>query len=144
MKYREGTIPKTLGQLRDRIGDTMLRAPRRNFSEGRDFDGAFHSIESGIENLRARFGNTKANQLLDIVRQAKKHYETGGLHKPGTEANTENRLAGALMEDTKMLVMDRQPWAYPKELYRWPLNPWLPELSEADLLNKDLDSDMGR
>jgi hypothetical protein len=40
-----------------------------------------------------------------------------------------------------MAIKDRQPWAYPKELYRWPVSPWLPELSEADLLDKGDEDD---
>ncbi len=130
MKYREGTIPKTTGQLRDRIGDTMLRAPKRQFPESYDFDGTFYSMASGVENLRRRFGDSKANQLVEMLNQAKAHYEAG-----------DNKLGGALMEDTKMVVMDRQPWAYPKELYRWGVDASLPELSEADLLNKGDEGD---
>jgi len=73
MKYREGTIPKTTGQLRDRIGDTMLRAPKRRFPDSCDFDGTFYSMASGVENLRTRFGDSKANQLVEMLNQAKAH-----------------------------------------------------------------------
>jgi len=126
MKYREGTIPKTAGELRDRIADTMLRAPKRQFPDSYDFDGTFYSMSRGVESLRKRFGDVKANQLLEMLAQAKAHYEAG-----------DNKLGGALLEDTKMVVMKRQPWAYPKDLYRWAVDSSLPEVSEADLLNKD-------
>lgn len=125
MKYREGTIPKTPGQLRDRMSDTMLRAPRRQFPETYDFDGTFYSMTRGVENLRKRFGDAKADQLLDMLAQAKAHYEAD-----------HNRLGGALMEDATMVVTDRKPWAYPEELYRWRRNPWATEVSEADYLDK--------
>lgn len=125
MKYREGTIPKTAGQLRDRIGDTILRAPQRQFPDSYDFDGTFYSMQLGVENLRKRFGDHKADQLLEMLAQAKAHYEAG-----------ENKLGGPLLQDAEMVIMGRQPWAYPKELYRWPVDPKLPKLSEADLLNK--------
>jgi hypothetical protein len=141
MKYRDVLIPKTARDLVGLISVGMLYAPQRKEFEGVDFDGFFFSLERGVENLRSRFGDVKADQLLDMMHQAKSHYEAGGAHKPGTQANSENRLAGALMEDTKMLVMDRQAWAYPKELYRWSANPWLPEISEADLLSKDDEGD---
>lgn len=130
MKYRERVIPKTISELKAWIKTTIMRAPRRYFPEsfGYDFDGIFYTIERGVENLRGRFGDTKADQLLDMLKQAKAHYEAG-----------ENRLGGPLLQDTEMVVMDRQPWAYPKDRYRWPINPNLPEISDADLLNKDDD-----
>jgi hypothetical protein len=132
MIYREGTIPKTPGQLRDQIGVAILSVPKRKFPcsviDGNpywDFEGIFYSIQKGAENLRKRFGDAKANQLLEMLAQAKVYYETG-----------ENRLGGPLLQDTQMVLMDRQPWAYPKELYRWEVDSSLPEISEADLLNK--------
>jgi len=103
----------------------MLRAPTRRFPDSYDFDGTFRSMSRGIENLRSLFGETKANQLIEMLVQAKAHYEAG-----------ENQLGGALMEDAKMVVMGRQPWAYPKELYHWMVDSSLPEVSKNDLLNK--------
>ena len=104
----------------------MLRAPEREFEDYEDFDGVFYSMFKCVENLRKRFGDAKANQVLEMLTQAKAHYEAG-----------ENKLGCALMEDTKMVIMKRQPWAYPKELFRWTVDPLLPEVSEADILNKD-------
>jgi len=126
MKYNERVIPQTTGELKAFISDAMLRAPRHQFPEDEDFDGAFYVLSKGVENLRKRLGDTKANQVAEMLAQAKAHYEAG-----------ENKLAGALMEDTKMVIMKRQPWAYPKELYRWAVDPTLPEVSEADILNKE-------
>jgi len=126
MKYLKGAVPETAGQLRDLLGDTMLRAPQRKFPEHKDFDGAFYSASLGVENLRKRFGNTLADQLIEMVAQAKAHYQAN-----------DNRLGGALLEDAKALVMNRHPWAYPKELYRWRLGSSFPELTEADLLKKE-------
>ena len=126
MKYNERVIPQTTGELRAFISDAMLRTPEREFDDYEDFDGAFYVLSKGVENLRKRFGDVKANQVLEMLTQAKAHYEAG-----------ENKLAGALMEDAKMVIMKRQPWAYPKELYRWAVDPSLPEISEADYLNKE-------
>jgi hypothetical protein len=130
MKYGEGAIPKTVGQLVDEISDTMLRAPWRQFPDGYDLEGVFYSMARGVENLRKRLGVAKAEQVLDMLRQAKAHYEAG-----------DPRLGGALMEDTEMAIKDRQPWAYPKDLYRWPILPRLPEVSEADYLDKGDEDD---
>ena len=124
MKYAR--IPETVGELKAQISDAMLRAPEREFDDYEDFDGGFYSMFKCVENLRKRFGDTKANQVFEMLTQAKAHYEAG-----------DNRLAGALMEDTKMVIMKRQPWAYPKDLYRWVVDLTLPEISEADILNKD-------
>jgi hypothetical protein len=124
MKYKV-LIPKTSGDLRGYINNVMLSAPKRQFLQYEDFDVAFYSLQRGVKNLRKKMGDVKAERVLDMLAQAKTLYETG-----------DNKLGGALMEDTKMVVIGRQPWAYPKELYRWPVNPLLPELSEADLLNK--------
>lgn len=126
MRYKEALIPKKARGLVDYINNVMLSAPRRKFLEYEDFDGAFFCLNRGVENLRASFGGEKADQLLEMLAQAKTHYEAG-----------DNKLGGALMEDTKMVVMKRQPWAYPKDLYRWVVDSSLPEISEADLLNKD-------
>ena len=131
MQFLEGTIPKALSDLKAWINTIMMRAPTRHFPEsfGHDFDGIFYSVEKGIENQRMRFGDAKADQLVDMLRRAKAHYEAG-----------ENKLGGALMQDIQTVIMDRQPWAYPKELYRWPINPSFPELSEADLVNRGDES----
>jgi hypothetical protein len=88
--------------------------------------GVFYSMFKSVNNLRKRFGDAKADQVLEMLVQAKAHYEAG-----------ENQLGGALMEDTNMVVMKRQSWAYPKELYRWAVDPLLPDVSEADILNKE-------
>jgi hypothetical protein len=130
MKYREGLIPKTKTQLRDSMSNVMLRAPQRQFPEWEDFDGVFHSLACGVENLQNKLGTGKSGQLLDMLSTAKAHYEAGN-----------NKLGGALMEDAKMVVMNRQPWAYPKELYRWGRDPALPELTESDILNKEVEGD---
>jgi hypothetical protein len=127
MKYRESLAPKTKSQLRDRIVTTLMRAPTLHFPEdyGLDFDGSYYSLERGVENLRMKFGDAKADQLLDMIRQAKMHHEAG------------DKLGSRLLQDVEMVVADRQPYAYPKEMYRWHIDTSLPELSEADLLDKD-------
>ena len=126
MKYREQSIPKSSRDLMAWISNTMLSAPRHRFLDGYDFDGSFFMIFRGIENLRDRLGSAKTDQLAEMLSVSKSHYEAG-----------ENKLAGALMEDAKMVLMSRQPWAYPKERYRWSVDASLPEVSEADLLNKE-------
>jgi len=84
-------------------------------------------LELGVENLRKRFGDAKADQLLDMIWQAKKHHEAN------------DKLGSRLLQDVEMVVADRQPYAYPKQLYRWPTDLTHPKLSEADLANLEDD-----
>jgi hypothetical protein len=125
MRYVASLIPTTVRGLRDLVVTTLLRAPTRHFPDdcSEDFDGSYHSLERGVENLRKKFGDTKSDQLLDMIRQAKKHHEAN------------DKLGSRLLQDVEMVIANRQPYAYPPELYRWPLDPSLPELSNADLLN---------
>lgn len=125
MKYKESLVPKTKS-LRDCINNVMLSAPNRRFLEFEDFEGAFFCLVRGVENLRKSLGGAKADQLLEMLAQAKGHYEAG-----------DNKLGGCLLEDTKMVLLERQPWAYPKDLYRWPVDSSLPEVSESDLSRND-------
>lgn len=162
--YAEGIIPKTFRDLNDLIGVAILTSSTRKFPtstiDGRpyyDFDGIFYSIAQGIEGLRKRFGEAKANQLLDMLAQAKTHHEEGWRLRSDTvppanwyenkDAPTkwpgrwQARIGNGLLQDIQMVIRSRQPWAYPKELYRWPVDPTFPQLSEADLLKKDFDED---
>lgn len=132
MLYPEGTIPKTPRDLTDKISVAMLTVPDRKFptsaATGKpyyDFDGIFETMLRGAENLRRRFGSEKADQLAEMLVQAKAHYAAG-----------DSRLGGALLEDAKMVVLDRQPWAYPTDLYRWVRDSSLPEVGAADLQDK--------
>jgi len=127
MKYRETLIPTTVGRLRDHLVATLMRAPTRHFERGEDFDGAYYVLERGVENLRKAFGDKKADQIIDMLRQAKAHHEAG------------DKLGSRLLQDVDMVIANRKPYAYPIELYRWPKDPDLPQLTEQDLLNKDSD-----
>jgi hypothetical protein len=164
--YPERTIPKTFGELTDKLAVAELCLSTRKFPTGVDgrpyynFEGIFYSLGQGIQNLRRRLGNATADQLLDMLAQAKLHHEEGWRltrgkpppkNKPrwweSPDAPTEmrgwwqHRIGNCLLQDMEMVIRKRKPWAYPKELYRWPTNPNLPELSEADLLKKDFDED---
>ena len=111
-KYSEGTIPKTPGQLCDAVV----------------FMGAFHRLFQGVENLRKRFGDSKSDQLLDMLRQAKTHFEAG-----------EDFLGARLTQDIEEVIFDRLPFAYPKDRYRWPIDPNARPVVPMDLLRKRKD-----
>ena len=132
MRYPENLIPKTIRDLRGAIVVAAMEIPRGEFTRSPitgeayyDFEGTYYTLERGVENLRKKFGDTKADQLLDMIRQAKQHHEAG------------DKLGSRLLQDVEMVIAERQPYAYPKELYRWHVDASLPELSEADLLSKD-------
>ena len=165
MIFREWAIPKTPSQLRDIIGLAILNCPRRTFPSTVvdsnpffDFEGIFYTMQRGVENLRKRLGDRNTDQLLDMLAQAKARHEegwrlTGGKESPKDKPKWweskdapiempgwwQRRLGNALLQDMQMIIIKRQPWAYPKELYRWGVDPSLPELSEADLLGKGDD-----
>ena len=162
MLYPERTIPKSVRELTDQVGVAILSSAKRRFPTSiisgqpyYDFDGIFFSIGQGIENLRKRFGDAKTNQLLEMLAQAKAHHEEGWGRTSGKsgpkgwleskDAKTtgwwQSRIGNALLQDIQMVIRGRQPWSYPKEIYRWSVDPNLPELSEADLLRKDFDED---
>src|SRR6185369_8028452 len=103
MKYSENTIPKTPGQLRDAMVFTQTHAGSGVFPDwsGLDFDGAFQRLFRGVEDLRKRFGNAKADQLVDMLRQAIAHYQAG-----------DRKLGSWLMQDAEEIIYDRQPFAY--------------------------------
>jgi hypothetical protein len=124
MKYSDNTVPKSLGQLRDAMTFTLVHAYDNSFPDwcGLDLDGAFHRLFLGIENLRRRFGDSKADQLLDMLQQAKTHFVAG-----------EGKLGSWLMQDAEEVVSDRRPFAYPRELYRWPIDPDARAVEPADL-----------
>jgi hypothetical protein len=153
MKYNERLIPKTVSDLAGQIKVAILSLPSRKFmttilsdESSYDFDGTFYSLQQGVENLRKKFGDAKANEILEMLAQSKAHHETGWAsngekYAPKGPGWRDVCLGNYLLQDVEMVVRDRQPWAYPKELYRWPINPWHPELSEADLQKKDFDED---
>jgi hypothetical protein len=124
MKYSERTIPKTAGELRDAVTFVMAHAPDHGFPDwtGLDFDGGFERLFLGVENLRRRFGDTKADQLQDMLRQAKQHFNDG--HALGGEQGQPGFLNIGwgcwLMQDVSEVIGDRPPFAYPEDLYRWP------------------------
>ena len=161
--YPEKSIPTTKRGICDTIAVTILCSSSRKYTTSEitgqpyyDFDGIFFTIQEGIENIRVLVGNHRAEQLQDMLTQAKAHHEEGwqltrGAPPPKERPNWwkspnaatdmrgwwERRIGNALLQDMQAVLMGRQPWAYPKDLYRWHKSPWFPELSEADLLNKD-------
>lgn len=132
MKYSENTIPKSPGQLRDAITFTLVHANQGSFPDwcGLDFEGAFYQLLRGVENLRKRFGEAKANQLADMLEQAKTHYKAG-----------EVKWGSWLMQDSQEVIADRRPFAYPKDMYRWPIDPRARDVQPSDLEREDAEDD---
>ena len=130
MKYSERTIPKSRGQLRDAMVFTQVHAYDHSFADwsGLDLDGAFYRLSRGVETLRGRLGDAKADQVLDMLHQAKAHFDGG-----------QGKLGSWLMQDTEEVIYDRRPFAYPKDLYRWPIDPKARDVTPADLINESKD-----
>ena len=94
MKYSEAMIPKTIPDLRLAIATVKSPDDDRQWYEP-DFDGRYYEIEQGIENLRKRLGEAKADQVLDMVHQSKTHF----LHR--------DKLGYRLLQDAEMVVAGR-------------------------------------
>jgi hypothetical protein len=109
MRYREKSTPTTVQGLHDRLVWVSAHAQTRSFPDySDDFEGSFFSLERGVENLRKRFGDELADQAIDMIRQAKAHYEAN------------DGLGTRLIQDVEEIIRNRPPFAYPKRLYRWP------------------------
>lgn len=109
MRYREESTPTTVQGLQDRLVWVSAHAQTRSFPDySDDFDGSFFSLERGVENLRKRLGDELADQAIDMIRQAKAHYEAN------------DGLGTRLIQDIEEIIRSRPPFAYPKRLYRWP------------------------
>ena len=74
------------------------------------FDEGFESIRQSIQHLRGKLGDALARQLLEMTEQAKAHFEDG-----------EIRFGGRLMQDIEYVAQGKKPFAFPEEMYRWPL-----------------------
>lgn len=93
----------------------------RTNCNAKDYPTEFQSYEEGwrelresLEHLRAKIGEVRYFQLVDMVRQAKAHYDA----EP--KDDSQGFLASWLMQDIEQVVKGKPPFAYPEELYRWP------------------------
>jgi hypothetical protein len=83
-------------------------------TEFQTYDEGWESLSQSLDHLRGTLGQVRYAQLVDMVAQAKTHYDA--------EAKDEHQgfLGSWLMQDIEQVVKGKSPFAYPAELYRWP------------------------
>ena len=108
-------VAKNKRDLSDSIVYLCTNCNHRSYpTEFQTYDEAWTSLFRSLEHLRGKFGQARFSQLVDMATQAKAHYESA------LEDSNQLRLASRLMQDIEQVVNAKAPFAYPKELYRWP------------------------
>lgn len=118
----------TIKDLVGRIVGVQTNTSHYNYPRfGITLEEAWKQLRVSIENMREKLGEQRTDQLLDMSDQAQQHYRDGyhqspaGKPAPGTPGADDIRLGTRLMQDIEWVVRGRESFAYPRELYRWPL-----------------------
>jgi hypothetical protein len=107
MIYVSPTRSRLIGQMV--VVRTYAIEGKDHFPDDMSFEEGFESIRQSLEHLRQKLSGELADQLLSMSVQAKSHFEGGG-----------TRLGAGLMQDMEQVLRGAPPFAYPRELYRWP------------------------
>jgi hypothetical protein len=125
--------------LKDLVGRLVVIRTHCNHSdyptEYQTYDEAWDNLAQSLAHLRGKLGEARYAQLVEMATQAKAHYDAGyavgpapGVRPPPGEPGSEHiKLGSWLMQDMGQVVKNKKPYAYPKELYRWPFDPSQPE-----------------
>jgi hypothetical protein len=136
---------KNMGDLAGCI--VWVRTNTSNYSFPRfstTLEEAWEELRINMEGLRKKMGNARTDQVLDMCKQARQHFSDAYQKHPSTppqpgEVGFEDiKLGSRLMQDVEWVARGREPFAYPKELYRWPLIPGSRAAGDPDL-EKDFD-----
>jgi len=113
---------------------------------GKTLEEAWEELRFNIERMRRKMGDVRTNQVLDMCGQAQQHfkdaYEKSPTRspEPGEPGFEDLKLGSRLMQDVEWVARGREPFAYPKELYRWPLLLGFRAVGDPDL-EKDFDDE---
>jgi len=106
---------------------------------GDTLEAAWVGLRHNIERMRKKMGGARTDQVLEMCDQALRHFMDAYRKSPTIapdpgEAGFEDlKLGSRLMQDVEWVARGREPFAYPKELYRWPLIPGSRASSDPDL-----------
>ena len=106
---------------------------------GKTLAEAWGELRFNIERMRGKMGDARTDQVLDMCDQARQHFEDAYRKsptiapEPGQPGFEDLKLGSRLMQDMEWIARGREPFAYPKELYRWPLIPGSRASSDPDL-----------
>jgi|GEM_PF-2203280 len=108
-------VAKTLGELADSVVYLSINCNAKQYpTEFQTYDEAWGELPQSLAYLRGKLGEARYAQLMEMVSQAKSHYDAE------TEDEHQGFLGSWLMQDIEQVIRGRLPFAYPEELYRWP------------------------
>jgi hypothetical protein len=129
--------------IRDLVGTIvvvqMLTTSYGYPRDGVTLDEAWTRLRANINHMRNKLGDVRTDQILEMAAQAYEHYKAGYLKSPSEKPKPQEpgsediKLGTRLMQDIEWVVRGREPFAYPKELYRWPLIPGSRPAGDPDL-----------
>ena len=106
---------------------------------GVTLEEAWLQLRADIDQMRRKLTDARADQLLDMLDQARKHFQEAyrlspqRRPEPGGTGFESLKLGSRLMQDIEWVARGRKPFAYPRELYRWPLIPGSREAGDPNL-----------
>jgi hypothetical protein len=108
-------IAQNLRELTDSVVYLTTNCNHSDYpTEFQTYDEGWASLSQSLDHLRGKLGEVRYAQLVEMVAQAKAHYDAEGQDKH------QGFLGSWLMQDIEQVVKDKPPFAYPHELYRWP------------------------
>lgn len=108
-------ISKNLGELVDSVVSVRTNCNHRDFpNEFRTYDEAWEELRLSLDHLHGKLGEARYAQLIDMLAQAKAHYDAEG------QDVHQGFLGSWLMQDIEQVIKKKPPYAYPEELYHWP------------------------
>jgi len=123
-------LSKSLSELAGEIVSVRTYSVKKDFPPVlAPYEDSWDNLYESLEFLKDKLGEGRYAQLVDMATQAKKHFDAG--HAPGGD-DYQITLGARLMQDMEWVVRGRKPFAYPKELYRWPLNLRAREANDLD------------
>lgn len=88
-------IPSTVGEVSELIGAMVLTMPDMEII-GLDMDGAYAQLEHSLGLVKARLGDERYTQLIDMARRSKQHFVDG-----------QNKDGRFMLQDMKKLLNKR-------------------------------------
>ena len=123
-----GPLSRTKEYLVGRIVSVATNTSHYDYPRyGMTLEDAWTQLQADVKDMRKKLGDQRTDQLLDMCDQAQSHYRQGYAKSPsakpapGQHGAEDIKLGTRLMQDIEWIVRGREPFAYPKELYRWPL-----------------------
>jgi hypothetical protein len=118
---------KTLRDLAGRIVWVSTNTSTYSYPRfGKTLEEAWEELQSGIRQMAATMGAARTAHVLDMCDQAQQHFRVAYATSPqappkvGEPGFEDLKLGTRLMQDVEWVARGREPFAYPKELCRWP------------------------